>query len=302
MSSPRPLVSLLMPAWRPRQDWLEVAVGSALDQRGVRTEVLVVDDGNDRPVVEQLQHVGDPRLRVERIEHVGVAGVRNAAMELARGEYVRFIDADDAFPVDSTSRLLALTDGRQDVLAYGTTLVCDEVLRPLWRMRARQEGDAVVNSLLARFNVRPGGLLWPRELLRRTGEFDATMVNSSDWEYIQRALEHATVRGTNAVVHLYRRHGSALTTNVDAGRAAAREIVDRYFVRHPEQRGTRLERRARAMLDATSARIYATHGQPRQALLHLVRGLGQDPLCLANELTQARAAVLGRLGRQVRGR
>jgi glycosyltransferase involved in cell wall biosynthesis len=298
----QPLVSLLMPVWRPRADWLELAVASALGQDGVEIELVVVDDGNELSVVDQLRHVRDSRLRIERIEHSGHAGACNAAIELARGEYVRIVDADDAFPHRGTALLLALAAGRDDVLVYGGSLVCDEELRPLWRMKARQQGDVTRESLLARFNVRPGGLLWPRGLLRRTGWFDTELVLSGDWEYIQRAVELARVIGTVEIVHLYRRHGAAMTADIDTGRASAREIVRRYFQRHPEQRGTRLERQALAMLDATAARVYATHGQPRRAAVHLARGLARDPLCLSHEFAQARAVVIGGLDRRLRGR
>jgi glycosyltransferase involved in cell wall biosynthesis len=290
-----------MPVWRPRQDWLEVAVGSALAQAQVRLEVIVIDDGNDEPVADLLKGFDDPRLRIERIAHSGYAGACNAGIELARGDYVRFADADDCFPAEGSAELLGLANRRREVLVYGATLVCDEHLRPLWRMRPRQQGDAMRDSLLARFNVRlGGGLLWPRDVLRRTGQMDTAIPRSADWEYIQRALEFVHVVGTTRIVHHYRRHASAMTADVESGRVTARTIVERYFERHPEQRGTSLERRALAMLDATAARIYATHGEPRRALAHLARGLGRDPLCLANEFGQLRAAARGRLDRLTR--
>jgi glycosyltransferase involved in cell wall biosynthesis len=292
-----------MPVWRPRQDWLEVAVGSALGQAEVRLELIVIDDGNHEPVADLLGGFEDPRLRIERIDHSGYAGACNAGIELARGDYVRFADADDFFPANGSAELLRLTNRRTDRLVYGATLVCSEDLRPLWRMRPRQQGDVIRDSLLARFNVRlGGGLLWPRDLLRRTGYMDPAIPRSADWEYIQRALEIAHVVGTTRIVHHYRRHASAMTADVESGRMAARAIVERYFDRHPDQRGTSLERRALAMLDATAARVYATHGQPRRALSHLARGLARDPLCLANEFGQLRAAASGRVQRLARGR
>jgi glycosyltransferase involved in cell wall biosynthesis len=290
----RPDVTLVLTAWQAREDWLLASVRSALAQTGCRTELLVVDDGSEPPVEPLLADVAG-RLRVLRVPHGGVAAARNAGVEHARGDYMRFIDADDAFPADSTARLLARVAGRQDVIAYGVTVVCDSDLRPMWTMPTHQQGDAVVDSLLARFNVRPGGMLWPRRLFERAGTFDTTLPMSEDWEFLQRALEHARVAREPGVVHYYRRHGSAMTSDYETGMRVAREIVDRYFVRHPEQRGSRLERRADAMLDAVAARVYATRGRPREALVHAARALRRDPFAFGNELQQALAAARGRL-------
>jgi glycosyltransferase involved in cell wall biosynthesis len=295
--SERPEVTLAFAAWQPQEDWLRHAARSALEQTGCRTEVLIVDDGSE-PTVESM--LGEPSITYIRTPHSGLPAARNAALSAMRGDYIRFLDHDDAFPPDSTARLLALAGGRQDVIAYGTTMVCDAELRPLWKMAARQQGDAVVPSLLARFNVRPGGVLWPRRVFELAGTFDTGLPMSEDWDMLQRALEHAEVRGDRAVVHYYRRHGAAMTRDHDTGMAVAAEIVERYFARHPEQRGTRLDRRAHAMLDAVAARVYATRAQPLPAARHALRALRQDPLAFGNELEQAVSALRGRVGRFVR--
>jgi glycosyltransferase involved in cell wall biosynthesis len=56
-----PLVSLVMPVWRPRPDWLLQAVRSALAQRDCELELIVVDDGNAEPLDALLAEVRDPR-------------------------------------------------------------------------------------------------------------------------------------------------------------------------------------------------------------------------------------------------
>lgn len=289
-----------MPVWRPRPDWLEVAVTAVLGQSGPSVELIVVDDGNESPVSELLAHVDDRRLRIERVPHVGLPAGRNAGVAAARGDYVRFVDCDDSIPPDSTARLYALMEGRHDRIAYGASLVCDEQLNPRWRMSTRQQGDAVVDSLFASFNVRPGGVMCSRSLLQLV-PFDPSFTVAEDWDQMQRVLEHATVRGTREIVHLYRRHPTSMTADIDAGRLAAQRIVAAYFERHPEQRGTAMERRALAFLDAMAARVYATHHQPRAAVRHLLRGLRRDPLCLRHELPMMRNALAGKLA-VVRGR
>lgn len=290
-----------MPVWRPRQDWLEVAVASALAQTGPSIELLIVDDGNETPVSELLAHIGDPRLRFERVAHGGISAGRNAGVAAASSEHIRFLDCDDFLPPDSTERLYGLMAGREHRITYGAALICDSDLNPRWRMSTGQQGDATVDSLFASFNVRPGGTtMYSRSLLRRV-PFDPSFTVAEDWDQMQRALEHATVKGTRDPVLYYRRHPTSTTSNIEAGMEASRRIVAAYFERHPEQRGTRLERQAGAFLDAMAARIYATHGQRRQAARHLLRGLRRDPLCLRHEWPQVRSVLAGRVAR-ARGR
>src|SRR5512138_3142867 len=125
----RPRVSLIMPVWRPRPDWLRDAVDSALGQRGVDLELIVVDDGNDVPVSDVLRDVDDPRLRFVRISHGGVSRARNAGLAQARGDFVRFIDSDDLIDPASTERLLRLA-GHDGSIGYGATEYCDAQMRP----------------------------------------------------------------------------------------------------------------------------------------------------------------------------
>jgi glycosyltransferase involved in cell wall biosynthesis len=294
-----PSVSLVMAIWNPRLDWMRAAVDSALNQSGVESELLIVDDGSSPPISELLSDVRDPRLRIERVPHAGVAIARNAGIAVAHGRYVRLLDCDDVFPHDSTARLLEMMSGREDLITFGASMMCDAELRPLWKMSTGQQGDAAVDSLFTRFHVRPGGVLCPKSLFERE-PFDPSYRVSGDWEQMQRALEHAEVRGTRDTLHLYRRHGGGITARIDDGRESAQRIVDAYFDRHPDQRGTRLERQALAMLDATAARVYASHGQWRPSLAHLARGLRRDPLCLRHDLPQMRNVLSGKIARGLR--
>ena len=67
------LVSLIMPAWRPRPEWFHEAVTSALAQRNCDFELIVVDNGNDVAVDGTLSSIRDPRMRIIRIGHGGVS-------------------------------------------------------------------------------------------------------------------------------------------------------------------------------------------------------------------------------------
>lgn len=292
------LVSLVMPAWRPQAEWLKEAVGSALAQTGCAIELLLIDDGSPVPVADLLEGLDDPRLRVIRIEHGGVAGARNSGIAEARGEYLRFVDADDVIEPTSTSLLLGLGEGRSDVIAYGATLFCDEDLRPLWKMTSEVEGNAVTACLLGRFQTRLTAFLFPRRVIELTGAWEQDFEVSTDWDFILRSLEHAQVRGTDSVAALYRRHPGGVTTNPMGGAIAAERVAARYFERHPEQRGTALERKARARTLTHAARIYATHRRPGKAISRLARAAKLDPGAVWMEVRLALPRLVAR-GRRV---
>ncbi len=267
-----------MPAWNPNPAWLHQAVESALAQRDCAIELVVVDDGSDTPVDELLAHVADDRLRVLRVPHGRVSRARNAAIEVARGDFLRFIDCDDVILPNSTAHLLSLA-GDDLVVAYGATLVCDEELRPLSVIASRLQGDATESCLLNRFSTTIHSLLFPRTLVDDVGPWEPSIVVSQDWDYALRAFERAPVRGDERVVTRYRTHARMNSRNVEEGIRGYRLVVERYFDRHPEQRGRRLQRRAEALYHLFAAVQLATSSRGyRAAFDELARAFRRDPL------------------------
>jgi len=271
-------VSIIMPVWQPRPEWLHAAVDSALGQTRCRLELVVVDDGCPVPVASLLEGYRDDRLRVLRIEHSGHAGAVNAGMAHARGDWIRFADADDILEPDSTSHLGGMMDGDR-VIAYGATLVCDEGMRPDYSIVATQQGNVVVDCLLGRFRVRHPALLFPRRVMEEAGPWDPGFRVSADWDFVLRALDHAPVRGDQVVAFRYRRHTRSLTGtgNIDEGQTERSRVIARYIERHPEQRGTVLERRAWAATYVAAGTSSWSAGRYSVALRRFTRALAVEP-------------------------
>lgn len=292
-----PQVSFVMPVYRPRVDWLKLAVGSALRQTGCTFELIVVDDGCSPPVEDLLSGRRDPRLRFVRGEHRGASVARNIGAKVARGRWVRFLDADDAYEAGSTERLLALAGGDLGILAYGATTFCDADLRPIWTMTSRIEGDALVPCLLGGFTVRPQSLLFPRDLVEAVGGWEPTLSIAHDWDLVLRVLEHVRVRGERRVATYYRRHSGGLTSDVEVGVGEARRVVSHYFERHPDALGSPLERRAEAMLRALAARVNISQGQFGPALREAGASLARDSTALLGEGRRSLPALRGHAAR-----
>ena len=288
-----PLVSLVMPVWRPRREWLLEAVRSALAQRDCELELVVVDDGNAEPLDELLAEVRDPALRLVRAPHGGPSAARNAGVEAAHGRLIRFVDADDVYEPGSTARLARLIGDAEDVIAYGRTVFCDEQLRPVWTMSSRLDGRIAGEAVLGHFRVRIQSLVFPAAVVRAAGPWDPSFPVCHDLEFIARALEHARVRPDPAVATYYRKHEGSVTSGFERGDDDIRRVIEGYLDRHPERRGTAFERRAVASRHAVAARARATRGMVAPALRRLARSLALDPREATLEAWAALPALRG---------
>ena len=91
-----PYFSIIVPVFKVEQ-YLEKCVESVLEQVFTDFELLLVDDGSpDRcPVMCDELAMKDKRIRVIHKKNGGLSSARNAALRVAKGRYISFLDADD---------------------------------------------------------------------------------------------------------------------------------------------------------------------------------------------------------------
>ncbi len=115
MTSTMPvLVSVIIPAHNA-EPYIAEAVTSVLAQQVADLEVIVLDDASTDNTAEVVSQVGDPRVRLVRLDKVGVGAARNKGLELARGRFIAFLDADDRWCTGKLARQLALLQSESDV-------------------------------------------------------------------------------------------------------------------------------------------------------------------------------------------
>lgn len=72
-------------------------IESVLNQSYDDYEILVVDDGSTDDSAEKVKEIPSSRIRIFRQKNQGVSVARNVGIENAKGEYIAFLDADDAW-------------------------------------------------------------------------------------------------------------------------------------------------------------------------------------------------------------
>lgn len=91
-----PRVSMIVPVYNA-SEYLEETLRSALDQTYQDFELICVDDGSTDDSLAILKSMASesPRIAIYAQPNMGQSVARNAALEVARGDYIYFFDSDD---------------------------------------------------------------------------------------------------------------------------------------------------------------------------------------------------------------
>lgn len=117
-----PAVSVIVPVFKVER-YLRRCMDSLLGQTLSEIEIILVDDGSPDQCPQLCDGYAqkDPRVKVIHKENAGLGFARNSGLDLARGEYVSFVDSDDYVTPDMCEKLYvkALETGA-DVVYGGT--------------------------------------------------------------------------------------------------------------------------------------------------------------------------------------
>lgn len=101
------LISVIVPAYNIAP-WLSRCLDSILAQTYKNLEIIVIDDGSTDETSQIIDECAKKDSRVVAVHqnNAGLIAVRNRGIELASGDWIGFVDGDDAIEPDMYARLL----------------------------------------------------------------------------------------------------------------------------------------------------------------------------------------------------
>ncbi len=188
-----PLVSLIIPC-RNAETWLVATLESVLAQTWSHREIIVVNDGSRDDSLAVAQRFTSRGVTVVDLPNRGASAARNHGLRLARGELIKFLDADDLLAPESLSVQVAALAGRSDRLAFGPWARFHDdpaqavfTPHPGWHDSA---GAAWIKETWR--DTEPmyqcGMFLIPRPLLERCGGWNEQLSLIDDFEFFTRLV------------------------------------------------------------------------------------------------------------------
>jgi glycosyltransferase involved in cell wall biosynthesis len=222
--APAPRVSVIIPSFNAAA-YVGEAVESALASKDVTVEVIVVDDGSTDGTLRVLEGFGS-RVRSVKQDRGGPYRARNLGAQMARGEWLALLDADDDWRPEKLAAQLALADEGTDLVYtdrlnfgdYGRTTERQSDSVKLW------EGDIFEPLLMGNFITLSSVILRKRAFEMLDG-FETSRRGVQDWDmWLRYAASGRKVRLCKEPLTRYRFHGEQMTNDLDQ-RAADREAV-----------------------------------------------------------------------------
>jgi len=206
-----PLISIIVPS-KDQAKFLKRCVDSVLDQDHENVEVIVVDSSIDESP-ELLKKYDDPRLRVFYEPACGLAHARNTGMKLAIGDFLIFLDSDDAMKYDRVRRQLAkFKDFPETGVVYTGMEIVDS------------EGKTQNIIPALPFNMEQwlpaqyigiSTCMFSRDAVVHVGLFDEHFKMCEDTDYIARVVGNRfPMLHVNEALTIYTTHDDAMTKNV----------------------------------------------------------------------------------------
>ena len=114
-----PLLSVIVPIFRVEK-YLNRCVDSIINQTYKELDIILVDDGSPDgcPELCDLWATKDERIRVIHKKNAGLGFARNSGLEIAKGEFVAFIDSDDYIDLNMYENLMLKAEALQADIVY----------------------------------------------------------------------------------------------------------------------------------------------------------------------------------------
>lgn len=116
-----PAVSVIIPVYN-KQDYLEKCLSSVINQNYSNIEIIIINDGSTDNSTSICKDYAKKDTRIVFVDkkNEGVSKARNIGINLAKGEWLCFLDADDFLDLSTFEYLLNIGDvSKADVIYFG---------------------------------------------------------------------------------------------------------------------------------------------------------------------------------------
>lgn len=160
-------ISIIIPVYN-KVDSMHFSLDSLLRQTYTNFEVLIIDDGSTDNTVKVIDKYvkEDSRFKYVFQENAGVSMARNKGLEIAKGSYVCFLDADDFYENTFLEKMyIKIKTSKTDVCYSGYNVITPN---KLYQKKSNfKEKTTVIDYILGNISINTNGWMIKRDLIEQ---------------------------------------------------------------------------------------------------------------------------------------
>lgn len=211
-----PPITVLMPVYNERVDFLEKSITSILDQTFSDFEFLIIDDcSTDTNCTRNLARYGkiDSRIRIIRNEqNLGLTKTLNKGLAMARGTYVARLDSDDIAAKNRLEKQLAfMRDHPDHVLVGSWSYVIDEYNHVVGKKQFYTDYADIRKHILEFNFFTHSTWFFKKDVIVGMGKYSDNAPANEDYDLLLRLISKHPVHNLDEFLCWYRLRGASIS-------------------------------------------------------------------------------------------
>lgn len=247
-----PLVSICIPVYNGEK-YLELSLNSALHQTYPDTELIIVDDQSTDSSVEIAKAYAEKYSRIKlsvNEQNLGLVGNWNRCIELANGEWIKFLFQDDLLNKDCIDTMLRLADKNSKFIVCNRKFIFSDdtnqsvkseysnrilsIQKVLGISQPAAIDSKTFAALIAKhvntnFVGEPTAVMFQKSVINQVGLFDDNMVQTCDLEYWYRLASNFGVFYIPETLCNFRVHTDSMSAQ---NKKHQKDLVDKVVLTH----------------------------------------------------------------------
>ena len=206
------LFSVIIPTYNA-QDFVGEAIESALAQRNVKKEIILVDDGSTDKTFEVVKGFGN-HVRIFNQNNSGPSSARNNGVRGSRGNVVAFLDSDDIWlPEKLYVQKEKLLDGYELVYTNRVNIDATGGVLPGQSFAVPSQDKVLWKDLLVDNMITTSSVAIYKDTFNRLGGFRDDIRFCEDWDLWLRFAENHNIGYSPEQLVKYRIHEAGVSRN-----------------------------------------------------------------------------------------
>jgi len=267
-----PTITVIMPTYN-RASLISRALKSVVNQTLNDLEVIVVDDASTDNTNNVVKNFSDTRVKyIRHSENKGGPSARNTGIEIAKGEFIAFLDDDDEWTPEKLEKQLSKFSHCHESIGlvycgFDYTILNQSIYTSTPNLRGNLFNRILETNIIGSVSLP----LIRKDCFSQIGMFDESLESCQDWDFWIRLSKSYEIDFAPEILVRRYIHGNQITTNLN------KKILGREMILNKHKNDLNKRQSTLSLHFRRLGSLYCLNEQPIEGRKHFLNSIRSDP-------------------------